>query len=112
MELAADAPASGSIAMLFTEIEGSTRLAASLGDDWAGVLDVHHEIVGPLCALTAAGWPAYVAELLVRMGFHIGEVERRAHGCAGLEPRRSLSGVAEPRLVVGRGGRCARRPRA
>jgi class 3 adenylate cyclase len=35
----------GLIAMLFTDVEGSTRLASSLGDGWANVLADHHEIV-------------------------------------------------------------------
>jgi class 3 adenylate cyclase len=34
------------VAMLFTDIEGSTRLATELGADWAGVLADHHELVG------------------------------------------------------------------
>jgi class 3 adenylate cyclase len=30
-------PPGGTIALLFTDIEGSTRLAAALGSGWAGV---------------------------------------------------------------------------
>ena len=114
---------SGLIAMLFTDLEGSTRLAASLGDAWAGVLDAHHELVGDAIRthggwvelvagdgffatfadvrsaalagvsaqreLAAREWPASVGELRVRMGLHVGEVERRAHGCVGLEVHRA-----------------------
>lgn len=36
----------GVIAMLFTDIEGSTRLARLLGDEWPRVLATHREIVG------------------------------------------------------------------
>jgi class 3 adenylate cyclase/predicted ATPase len=45
----------GLIAMLFTDIEGSTRLASSLGDDWAGVLGAYHEIVDGVVH-SAGGW--------------------------------------------------------
>jgi class 3 adenylate cyclase len=31
--------------MLFTDVEGSTRLATELGADWAGALADHHELV-------------------------------------------------------------------
>ena len=43
----------GTVAMLFTDIEGSTRLARLLGEQWPAVLRQHHEIVGG--AITAAG---------------------------------------------------------
>jgi class 3 adenylate cyclase len=36
----------GTIALLSTDIEGSTRLATELGPDWAAVLSAHHELVG------------------------------------------------------------------
>jgi len=48
-------PPSGLIAMLFADIEGSTRLAASLGDEWDGVLRTCHEIVDR-GARSAGGW--------------------------------------------------------
>lgn len=35
----------GTITMLFTDIEGSTRAARALGDRWAGVLARHHAIL-------------------------------------------------------------------
>jgi predicted ATPase/class 3 adenylate cyclase len=35
----------GTIALLFTDIEGSTRLATELGPEWPEVLATHHEIV-------------------------------------------------------------------
>lgn len=36
----------GTIALLFTDIEGSTRLATGLGEGWGAVLEQHHSIVG------------------------------------------------------------------
>jgi class 3 adenylate cyclase/predicted ATPase len=39
-------PPEGLVALLFTDIEGSTRLAAKLGESWPGVLAEHHAIVG------------------------------------------------------------------
>lgn len=38
-------PPEGTIALLFTDIEGSTRLATELGPDWAAVLAEHHDLV-------------------------------------------------------------------
>ena len=39
-------PPAGVVTMLFTDIEGSTRLARRLGDGWPDVLALHHAIVG------------------------------------------------------------------
>ena len=117
-----DAP-SGLIAMLFTDIEGSTRLAEALGSGWAEVLSDHHEIVGGTVRsyggwvdgvpgdgffvtfpdvraaaraavsvqqrLRSHRWPDRVGELRVRMGLHVGYVERRRHGYVGLEVHRA-----------------------
>jgi predicted ATPase/class 3 adenylate cyclase len=44
-------PPVGTIAMLFTDIEGSTRLASRLGDGWAAVLAAHHELVSTAIAV-------------------------------------------------------------
>jgi predicted ATPase/class 3 adenylate cyclase len=116
-------PPEGTIALLFTDIEGSTRLAARLGPAWAAVLADHHELVGgaiaaeggfvdgregdaffatfveaaaaaraalaSLRALRAHEWPAEVGELAVRMGLHVGYVERRTTGYVGLEVHRA-----------------------
>jgi predicted ATPase/class 3 adenylate cyclase len=109
--------------MLFTDIEGSTRLAASLGSGWAEVLADHHEIVDGTVRshggwidgvagdgffvtfsdvraaaqaavsaqrrLRAHAWPDRVGELRVRMGLHVGQVERRGRGYLGLEVHRA-----------------------
>ena len=36
----------GTIALLFTDIEGSTKLATELGSSWRDVLAEHHALVG------------------------------------------------------------------
>jgi predicted ATPase/class 3 adenylate cyclase len=116
-------PPEGTIALLFTDIEGSTRLAAGLGSGWAAVLADHHALVGgaiaaeggfidgtegdaffatfvdaaaaaraavgALRALHAHAWPPGVGELRVRMGLHVGYLERRATGYVGLELHRA-----------------------
>ena len=113
----------GTIALLFTDIEGSTRLAQALGSAWAGVLADHHELVGgaiaaeggfidgtegdaffatfqdalsaaraavaALRALRSHEWPDGVGELRVRMGMHVGYVDRGATGYVGLEVHRA-----------------------
>jgi class 3 adenylate cyclase len=113
----------GTIALLFTDIEGSTRLASELGDAWPAVLNEHHRIVGtaiaeaggfvdgtegdaffatfedPVAAgraalaaqraLRAHRWPEVVGELRVRMGLHVGRVQRTEIGYVGLEVHRA-----------------------
>jgi predicted ATPase/class 3 adenylate cyclase len=113
----------GTIALLFTDIEGSTRLATELGTAWPDVLETHHELIAdaiaqengfvegtegdaffatfvdPTAAARAAvaahrrlrshPWPPAVGELRVRMGLHVGYVERGATGYVGLEVHRA-----------------------
>jgi predicted ATPase/class 3 adenylate cyclase len=114
----------GTIALLFTDVEGSTSLARRAGPAWAGVLREHHGIVGgaiaeqggyvdgtegdaffatftdPVAAARAAvsaqtalrrnAWPEAVGgELKVRMGLHVGHVERAETGYVGLEVHRA-----------------------
>jgi predicted ATPase/class 3 adenylate cyclase len=120
---AAGRPPEGTIALLFTDIEGSTRLATALGTGWADVLAAHHAIVtdaiaaergyidgtegdaffatftdaaagaraavAALRALREFAWPAEVGELKVRMGLHVGYVERSDTGYVGLEVHRA-----------------------
>jgi predicted ATPase/class 3 adenylate cyclase len=117
-----DAPV-GTIALLFTDIEGSTRLVRELGGSWPGVLAEHHAIVGGAIAreggfvdraegdafvvtfvdaraaaraavaalrgLRSQSWPSAVGELRVRMGLHVGYVERWDTGYVGLEVHRA-----------------------
>src|SRR5436190_8270696 len=45
VDAAPEAP-QGTVALLFTDLEGSTRLARAVGSKWAGVLADHHERVG------------------------------------------------------------------
>jgi len=109
--------------MLFTDIEGSTRLAAALGAVWPEVLASHHGVisgaieaeggfvdrtegdafvatfvdaaaaaraaVAGLRALREHPWPEAVGVLAVRMGLHVGFVERRVTGYVGLEVHRA-----------------------
>jgi predicted ATPase/class 3 adenylate cyclase len=116
-------PPVGTIAMLFTDVEGSTRLATQLGSRWPAVLADHHSIVAgvieaecgwvdgtegdaffatfadaaaaaraataALRALRAHPWPDEVGELKVRMGLHVGYVERSSTGYVGLEVHRA-----------------------
>src|SRR5437763_5144940 len=122
VDAAPEAP-QGTVALLFTDIQGSTRLARAVGSKWAGVLADHHELVGgaisaeggfidgtegdaffatfqdaaaaaraavaALRALRTHDWPDAVGELKVRMGLHVGHVERRATGYVGLEVHRA-----------------------
>ncbi len=116
-------PPEGTVALLFTDIVGSTRLAAKLGALWPGVLADHHALVGGAIAaegghvdgtegdaffatfadaasaaraavgalqgIRAHPWPAEVGELGVRMGLHVGHVERNPAGYVGLEIHRA-----------------------
>jgi predicted ATPase/class 3 adenylate cyclase len=116
-------PPVGTIALLFTDIEGSTRLAARVGVAWPGVLGEHHAVlsaaiaaeggfvdstegdaffatfadpaaaaraaVAALRGLRAHRWPGEVGELRVRMGLHVGYVERAPTGYVGLEVHRA-----------------------
>jgi predicted ATPase/class 3 adenylate cyclase len=116
-------PPEGLVALLFTDIEGSTRLAAELGPAWAEVLAAHHGLVGGAIAAgggfvagiegdaffatfadpASAGraavaaqralrtyeWPGEVGELRVRMGLHVGRVQRTDTGYVGLEVHRA-----------------------
>jgi predicted ATPase/class 3 adenylate cyclase len=113
----------GTIALLFTDIEGSTRLARELESSWQAVLADHDRLVqeaiaseggfvegregdaffatfadasaaaraavAALRALKRHRWPAAVGELKVRMGLHVGYVERTTAGYVGLEIHRA-----------------------
>ena len=118
-------PPVGTVALLFTDIEGSTALVRALGDEWGDVLEQHHELVGEAIRrhggyvdrtegdafvavfdeapaavqaaveaqreLVAATWPPQAGPrgLRVRMGVHVGAVERRKTGYVGLEMHRA-----------------------
>ena len=121
--VSAQRPPEGLVALLFTDIEGSTRLATELGGSWPGVLEDYHRLLGD--AIAAEGgfidntegdafsatfedaqaaaraavaamrsldehqWPEAVGELRVRMGSHVGRVQRTETGYAGLEVHRA-----------------------
>ena len=44
---------SGTVAFLFTDIEGSTQLLRALGDDYAGVLEDHHRLLSEAFAASS-----------------------------------------------------------
>src|SRR4051794_34869493 len=44
-------PRLGDLTFLFTDIEGSTRCAHELGDDWFEVLQDHHRVLRPVFAV-------------------------------------------------------------
>ena len=112
------------VALLFTDVEGSTQLLRALGDKgWGSVLARHHELLraaiethdgwldstegdgvfatfwDPQAAAAAAvaaqrsfrgeRWPPGVGTLRVRMGLHVGAVERGQAGYVGLEVHRA-----------------------
>jgi predicted ATPase/class 3 adenylate cyclase len=113
----------GTIALLFTDIEGSTKLASALGAAWPSLLAEHHTLlqdaitgqggfidgtdgdaffatftdataaaraaVNAQRSLRAHPWPEQVGELRVRMGLHVGFVERTVTGYVGLEVHRA-----------------------
>jgi class 3 adenylate cyclase/predicted ATPase len=123
VDVAPDGPPTGLVAMLFTDVEGSTQLAHRLGEQWDGVLAEYHRIVSLTVEryggwvdgtagdgffvtfrdaaragqaavemqqrLRAHPWPEGAGELKVRMGLHVGHVERRPHGYVGLEIHRA-----------------------
>ena len=116
-------PPVGTVALLFTDIEGSTRLARDLGPAWASVLQRHREILSEAIAdhggwvdsiegdaffatfdgasaaaqaavaaqqeLQAEPWPGGVGQVRVRMGLHVGWLERNQSGYVGLEIHRA-----------------------
>src|SRR4051794_17058171 len=98
--------------MLFTDIEGSTRLARELGSQWPDVTRTHHRVVGgaiaahggsvertagdsffalfeapgrALAAATAAQEALTDHDVRVRMGVHTGVLERHEHELTGLD---------------------------
>jgi predicted ATPase/class 3 adenylate cyclase len=118
----AEGPPEGTIALLFTDVQGSTRLARELGGAWHAVLADHDRLlegaivaedgfivtregdaffatfadasaaaraaVAAMRAFRQHAWPAG-AELRVRMGLHVGYVERTSAGYVGLEVHRA-----------------------
>ncbi len=75
----------GTITFLFTDIEGSTRLLARLGERYAAVLSDHQRL---LRETFADSWPAGV-HLRVRMGLHTGEPAATQDRYIGLSVHRA-----------------------
>ena len=71
----------GTITMLFSDIEGSTMLLSGLGDQYGEALSAQR-------ALAAHDWPGGVA-VRVRMGLHSGEPARHEDGYIGLDVHRA-----------------------
>jgi class 3 adenylate cyclase len=78
-------PPSGLIAMLFADVVGSTRLAASLGEEWAVVLSAYHEIV-ERCVRAAGGW----VDATAGDGFFVTFADVTAAGVAAVATQREL----------------------
>ncbi len=53
----------GTVTLLFTDIEGSTRLLDRLGDGYAGVLRRHHGLVRAAVAAVRRTWPPWAAAI-------------------------------------------------
>ena len=118
-------------AVLFTDLVGSTERAAALGDaDWKSVLDRHDAVVraivgrnggsvikatgdGVLALVPSAGTCLHVAATIshdlaaegldVRMGAHVGDVDRRGDDVSGLAVNiasRAMSKGANGEIVV------------
>jgi predicted ATPase len=116
-------PPVGEVALLFTDVEGSTTKARALGADWGRVLARHNVLlrqaieasdgwldftegdavfatfshppaaaaaaVAAQRAIRAEPWPVLAGALRVRMGLHVGMLERAEVGYLGLEIHRA-----------------------
>lgn len=95
-------PPIGLIAMLFIDVEGSTRLAASLGADWAEVLEAYHGIAKGIVR-SSNGWVDAVAGdgLFVTFG-DVSEAGRAAVAVQrGLRAHRWPASVGQLRARMG-----------
>jgi len=54
--MAVKALPTGTVTFLFTDIEGSTNLARSLGERWRGVLEAHHAVLRSAIGAAGAGY--------------------------------------------------------
>ena len=87
-------PPVGTITLLFTDIEGSTRLARATGAVWQDVLAAHHEAVAR--AIERHG--GYV-EAIQGDGFVAAFADARAAVDAALDAQRALAAAAWPRGI-------------
>ncbi|GAA4811422.1 hypothetical protein GCM10025786_14970 [Nocardioides caeni] len=81
----------GELALLFTDIEGSTQLAQALGAGWPSVLRLHRE-------LGRAAWQAHDGQEVDTAGdgFFVVFTEREAAVAAAVAAQRSLSAAQWP----------------
>jgi predicted ATPase len=117
---------SGTVTFLFTDIEGSTRLLAELGEEYANALAEHRRILreaferhdgvevdtqgdaffvafsSATSALAAAAEAQELLALPVRMGIHTGEPQLTGEGYIGLDVHEAsrICGVAHGSQVV------------
>jgi predicted ATPase len=102
----------GTVTFLFTDIEGSTKLLADLGSEYAAALDEHRRLVrdafrahggvevdtqgdaffyafaeaeGAVAGASAAQEALRAGRIRVRMGIHTGEPQRTGEGYVGLD---------------------------
>ena len=87
-------PPVGTVTFLFTDIEGSTRLARATGAVWQDVLAVHHDAVA--AAIERHG--GYV-DAIQGDGFVAGFADARQAVDAALDAQRALAAAAWPRGI-------------
>jgi predicted ATPase/class 3 adenylate cyclase len=87
-------PPVGTITLLFTDIEGSTRLARATGAVWQDVLAVHHEVVTR--AIERHGGHV---ETIQGDGFVATFADARSAVDAALDAQRALAAAAWPRGI-------------
>ncbi|MFC5730413.1 MULTISPECIES: adenylate/guanylate cyclase domain-containing protein [Nocardioides] len=89
------APPSGTLALLFTDLEGSTQLSQRLGDRWASVLRRHRE-------LSRAVWQLHDGYEVDTAGdgFFVVFADGRRAAAAALAAQRALTTAAWPDGVV------------
>ncbi len=85
----------GVITFVFTDIEGSTRLLRELGDRYAGVLDLHHEVLREV-------WAAYGGHEVSTDGdaFFVAFDEPDRAVAAAVAAQRALAAAPWPRDAV------------
>jgi len=90
-------PPTGTIAMLFTDVEGSTRLARELGSGWGAVLGTHHALIAG--AISAeGGW----VDGTEGDAFFATFADPAAAARAAIAAQRALAAHRWPRAVGGR----------
>ncbi len=104
----ADLP-TGTVTFLFTDIEGSTNLARTLGARWTGVLETHHALIRAELAGPSGTRPEDRGRRVLRR-LPVRGRRRRGLGRRAALPRRAS--VAGGRIHPGAHGHAHRRGRA